>query len=110
MIEEFEIQGFDQWRNSVISQITFMLVDWCDPTLSSTFFERHRQANEAAWSRGEEALAVAITIVNVEREHADIVELQEREQSQHDCAETFLDRETDLVEAWKQDCLDNDLI
>jgi hypothetical protein len=102
---------FAQWRASVISQINFMLTDSDDPSLGTTFFERHRKISETFWAKNEEALSVAIQIVNAEHELAEILQQEAKERFLRDNPEaSFWEREVEFVEHWKQDCLDNDII
>lgn len=105
------MSDFALWQASVINQIAFMLAENAETSLATTFFERHQRVAQTHWRDGEEALAVAIAIVNAERELAKILEEEKRERFARGNPEAnFFESEAEFIEHWKQDCLDNGLI
>jgi len=104
------MDSFDQWRTSVINQMASMLEEMSEPALATRYFERHTQAIQNAWARGEDALLCGISIVNAERELIETLEAESQEEAQRNGADSYFDRESELIEHWRQDCLNNDLI
>lgn len=103
-----DLLPFARWQKQVIELLTDAL-DLVSQRAAADYFERHRQACEASWSQGLDVTTVVECIVEAECAVAEIraCEAQEKLNSTEP---THFELEADLVESWRQDCIDNGLI
>ncbi|MCK9759924.1 hypothetical protein LT708_25365 [Pseudomonas syringae pv. syringae] len=99
-----------EWKQSVIDQIALMIEGANSPFLPCEYFARHKAACEVSWANQEDVISVASSILEAERDLADIIFMEEREQYQQDIADTYNLLEAELAAFWKQDCSENGLI
>jgi len=99
---------FSVWRKQVIKLLTDAL-DLVSQHAAADYFERHRQACEASWSQGLNVITAVECIVEAEGAVAEIRACEAKEKLRS-AESTYFELEADLIEAWRQDCIDNGLI
>ncbi len=103
-----DLLPFTLWQKQVIELLTDVL-DLVSQRAAADYFERHRQACEVSWSQGLDVITAVECIVEAECAVAEIRACEAKEKLRS-TEPTYFELEADLIEAWRQDCIDNGLI